>query len=344
MFNLRQNHLLQAIIVIAIILLVLLLKAVIVVFFIAFLVTTFLHPLVGWLRRKHVPVGFAVFLPILSLALIVAAVVYFAAPQIARESGQFVDKMPEFVRQIEKHGLDLHINIHDLQSTLQDHFGTIGDALIGATKAAVEVVVGVVSIIVICLYWLGSYERVQQTLLSYVPKKSRARASDIWARVEKKLVSWVFAQVLLGLVVGLLTWIGAMILGLPFAGILGVIAGFLEVIPTLGPIAAAIPGVLLGFTISLSTVVGALIMYIAIQQIENHLLAPWLLGRTVRLSPIIIILSLLVGATLYGILGALLAVPVALVISAFVDSYRAGQPSLKPSSSSPNNLKFSQKS
>lgn len=329
MFDLRKNHILQAIVVIIVIWLIVTLKAVLIVFFIAFLVATVLHPVVSWLKKHHFPTGLAVLLPIVGLLVLAALVVYLIAPQISQEATSFGNKIPGYVHDLKQNGINLHIDTKSVRGVLQNHFGTISSAVISATKTAVEIIVGVISIIVISLYWLGSYERVRGTLISYFPQKAQARAADIWARVEKKLVSWVAAQVLLSIAVGLLVWVGALIIGLPFAGILGLISGLLEIIPTLGPIASAIPGILLALTISWQTAVAALIMYLIVHQLENHLLAPWLLGRTVRLSPIVVIFALLTGAVLYGILGALLAVPVALVISAFVDSYRDDKPKLK---------------
>lgn len=329
MLGIKNNQFVQAIAVVLLLVLAFLLKAVLVTFFVAFLITTFLYPLVRWLRARHVPNGLAVLLPILGLIIVVAGLVYFVSPQIAQESRQFSNNVPTYLNQLKQHGIDIPVDTNSVKTFVQDHFGAISDVVLAATKTVTEAVIGIVSIIVVTIYWLGSYEKIQKTLLSYVPARSRQRLSDIWARIEKKLASWIIAQVLLGIVVGLMVWIGALIIGLPFAGILGLISGVLEIIPTLGPIAAAIPGVLLGLSISWETALAALILYIAIQQIENHLLAPVLLGRTVHLSPIIVIFSLLVGATLDGIMGALLAVPVALVVSAFVDSYRDGGPKLK---------------
>lgn len=332
MFDLRKNHILQAIVFVIFIWLVVTLKAVLAAFFIAFLFTTVLHPVVSWLKRRHFPTALAVLLPIVGVIVLLVLVGYFIVPQVTSETQRFSDQVPGYIKDLKHNGLNLHINVKSVTSQLQQHFGTISGLVISATKTALEIIVGAISIIVVTLYWLGSYDRVQQTLLSYVPARSRERAADIWARIEKKLVSWLVAQALLGIVIGVLVWIGALIIGLPFAGALGVIAGLLEVIPTLGPIASAIPGVLLALTISWKTAVAALVMYLIVHQLENHIFSPWLLGRTVRLSPIIVIFALLVGATLYGILGALLAVPVALVISAFVDSYRDGAPKLVPTS------------
>ncbi|MGH7195332.1 MAG: AI-2E family transporter [Candidatus Saccharimonadales bacterium] len=331
MFNLRKNHILQAIVVLILLWLVVTLKLVLVVFFVAFLITVALHPVVKWLRERHIPAGLAVLLPPISLLILIALIAYFVAPNLLKESSTFATQIPDYIARFKRqHGLNFHLNINSLRQTLQGHYGSLGSAIFKVSKNVVELLVGLATIVVVTLYWLASYDRSRATLISYFPKKYRPRASDIWNRIEKKLVSWVKAQILLSLAVGVIVWIGALLIGLPFAGVLGLISGLLEIIPTLGPIAAAIPGVLLALTVSVKTALVTLILYVVVQQIENHLLAPVLLGRTVKLHPIIIIFSLLVGAELYGILGALLAVPVALTISAAVDSFREGEPKLSP--------------
>lgn len=323
MFNLRKNHILQAIVVIIAIWLVVTLKLILVVFFIAFLITVALNPAVKWLHQRKVPIGLAAAMPIVGLIILLALAAYFVLPNLVQESSKFATHIPDYIAQFKhQHNLNFHLDLNSLRQTLQGHYGSLSSTILTVTSNVVKLLVGVITIVVVTLYWLGSYDRSRATLISYFPKQYQARASDIWTRVEKKLVSWVKAQILLSVVVGVLVWIGALVIGLPFAGVLGLISGLLEIIPTLGPIAAAIPGVLLALTVSYKTTLVTLLLYVVVQQIENHLLAPILLGRTVRLHPIIIIFSLLVGAELYGILGALLAVPAALTISAAVDSFR----------------------
>lgn len=322
-FDFKRNHILQALLAAAIVWLAIKLSAILLVFFIAFLITVVLHPLVNWLHERHIPIWLSVLLPLLGLLILIALVGYFVVPNLVSESRQFATHLPDYISSLRaQFGFNFHLNTNSLRQTLQSHYGSLSSALITVTTKVVTLVVGVITVIVVTLYWLGSYDRIRATLITYFPKNTQKRADDIWTRVEKKLVSWFQAQLLLSVAVGVLVWIGALIVGLPFAGVLGLISGVLEIIPTLGPIAAAMPGILLGFTISPKTAVASLVMYIVVQQLENHLLAPFLLGRTVRLHPVIIILSLLIGAELYGIIGALLAVPVALVISSFVDSFR----------------------
>jgi predicted PurR-regulated permease PerM len=125
---------------------------------------------------------------------------------------------------------------------------------------------------------------------------------------------------LLGIVVGVLVYLGLMILGVQNALILAVIAGFLEIIPVFGPILSAIPAILFGFTGGGITM-GLLVLglFVIVQQFENHLIYPLVVRKVVGVSPIIVILALIIGAKLAGFLGVLLSVPITSVFMELVD-------------------------
>lgn len=324
MFNFKQNRILQALLALLAVWLLVRLREVVIIFFIAFLVTTVLHPLVEWLRRRRVPVGIAIASPLLLVVVMLGLLGYIVVPTLFTQGANFVGSLPSYLNTLHvpgSHG-NYHFDLASLEGALKNHYDTLTQALLSFTTTFVTLLVGVVTVIVVSIYWTGSYDGVKATLLTYLPRRWRARAADVWTRMERKLRLWFAAQLLLSVAVGLLVWIGAHLLGLPFPGILGIISGLFEVIPTLGPIAAALPGILLGLSQSLGKGIAALILYIVVQQLENHILAPMLLGRTVKLHPMVIIFSLLAGSILVGIIGALLAVPAALAVSAAVDSYR----------------------
>jgi len=151
-----------------------------------------------------------------------------------------------------------------------------------------------------------------------VPEAWRA---DTWATlgiVRRVFGSWIRGQLILGLVVGVGTFIGLMVLGTfvdpvfsRYAVLLAVIAGVLELLPVIGPIIAAVPAVLLGATAGVPGIVAALLLYFAIQQIENTLLVPKIQGDATDLHPAVVIFSLILGGAIAGLLGAILALPIA---------------------------------
>ena len=140
------------------------------------------------------------------------------------------------------------------------------------------------------------------------------RVRNLTVQIEEKLGGWFRGQLFLSLVIGVLSFIGLSILGISYALPLAVIAGVMEVIPVIGPIISAIPPILIALTISPILGLGVAIMYFVIQQLENHLLVPQVMKRAVGLNPLVVILTIAVGSRLLGFAGALLAVPIAVVI------------------------------
>lgn len=208
----------------------------------------------------------------------------------------------------------------DFESIVRNFVGGTNHPFATLTKTVAGFVVAVVTTIVISIYWLIDYEKVKQYILSKFHDKKRANMS--YRNIEQHFGSWVRGQLIISLVIGTLSYIAYALIGLPAAIALAVIAGLLEIIPTLGPILAAVPAVLIGFTVSPQTALIVLIANLAIQQLENHVIAPKVLQHTVHLHPIAIIVVLYIGSQLGGLLGVLLAVPITLLIISIKEGYR----------------------
>lgn len=324
MFDIKHNRVLQGLILVIMAYLVYVLRDVIIVVFLAFLFTAVLRPVTTWLERHKVPTFFAVLLPLLAVLALLVGIGYFIIPTFVDQAKQFADKLPNYYHSLTHSSLfrSNHIDINSVANSLKGHVNSLTNAAVSVGSTVAKIGTGVLSIIVMALYWTGNYERIKESLVSFFPAKRRQRVNDIWRRVEVKFAHWALAQLLLSVVIGLSTWIGTTLIGVPFSGSLGIIAGLLEFIPTLGAIVAAIPGILLALSVNVQTAIITLLLYLFIHQVENHFVVPFLFGKTVRLHPIVIITSLLTGAVLLGILGVLIAVPAALFISAIVESYR----------------------
>jgi predicted PurR-regulated permease PerM len=144
------------------------------------------------------------------------------------------------------------------------------------------------------------------------------RVKSLIVQIEEKLGSWLRGQLFLSLIIGILSYIGLLVLGIPYALPLAVVAGVLEVIPVIGPIISSIPSVLIALTISPILGLAVAAMYFVIQQLENHLIVPQVMKRAVGLNPLIVILAIAIGSSLLGFAGALLAVPIAVVLQTVV--------------------------
>lgn len=160
-------------------------------------------------------------------------------------------------------------------------------------------------------YWLTSRERTLALLLLLSPKVQRPRVHAIWNDIEFRLGAYVRGQVFLMGIIGLASYLGLLALGVPFAPALALIAGITEAIPLVGPLIGAVPAVIVGFTVSPVTGVLVAVLYMLIQALENNVLVPKIMSSNVGLNPLVIIIAIVAGSTLNGVIGALLAIPLA---------------------------------
>lgn len=164
---------------------------------------------------------------------------------------------------------------------------------------------------IMSFYWLTTRQPLLNLLLRLSPLHYRERTNVIWNDIEQTLGAYVRAQIVMVLTIGLASYIGLLLIGVPYALPLAVVAGLTEAIPIVGPVIGAVPAILIAFAIN--PVKGLLVAgwYIVIQQLEANILVPKLMEKEIGLNPLLVIVAIIAGATLNGIVGALLAIPVA---------------------------------
>ena len=208
---------------------------------------------------------------------------------------------------------DLIRSIQDVSSNVSNGFVKIISAIFGG-------LLSFVLIVVLSFYLLVQEDGVANFLRLITPIKHEKYVIDLWKRSQRKIGQWMQGQVLLGVIIAVLLYLGLTILGIKNALLLAVFAGFMEIIPVFGPILSAIPAILMafvggGFTSAILTMGLCTI----VQQFENHLIYPLVVKKVVGVSPIIVILALIIGAKLAGFLGIILSVPMVSALMEFVD-------------------------
>ena len=186
--------------------------------------------------------------------------------------------------------------------------------VIRVTVGAFSGILAVFSLMVFTAYLLLDLDNLREAFLFFLPAKPRKEIAEVLKEIEYKLGGWLRGQFILMCIVGGATYVGLLLLGIKYAAPLALIAGLLEVAPMLGPIISAVPGIIVGFSISPVTGLGVLALYLAIQQLENNIIVPKVMQKTVGFSPLITLLALLIGGKLFGVVGALLSVPLTLII------------------------------
>jgi predicted PurR-regulated permease PerM len=304
-----------------------LIRDIIAIFFIALIITAAIEPSIEWLTRKKIPRSFSVLIIFLVLFLILGLVVSFLIPPLVSQFKSFTQNLPTHLDKFTQTfgGVEMYFNSYGIEfssraflANLGDNLSQSGGQIFSTTVGFFTGIITMIAILSMTFYLSVKEEGMDKLLSSVTPAEHRAYVVSLAERIKEKIGKWLQGQLLLMLIIFVLDLIALYFLGIPYALILAIFAGILEIIPYLGPIISAIPGVLLGFLISPLTGFLALAAYVVVQQFENHVIVPQVMKKTIGLNPVVVILALLVGAKLGGILGAILAVPLAAAISVFV--------------------------
>jgi predicted PurR-regulated permease PerM len=225
---------------------------------------------------------------------------------------EMFDRVQEFL--ISKGLLRQHFT---MQEAVQHAPGGSGDAVATVAGAVANVaggIFGIVTILILTFYILIESSNLRQSALRLFPRSRRPRVDAAAREVTEKVSAWLAGQLLLAFIIGATSAVGLWALGVPFFYVLALLSAVGELIPIVGPIISAIPALAVAATVSPKTVLFVLIFFVLQQQLENHILVPKIMSRQVGVSAVTVIASLLIGGSLAGIVGAILAVPTAAIL------------------------------
>jgi predicted PurR-regulated permease PerM len=277
-------------------------------------------PAVVWLTEKRLPRWAAVLVVVLTVLLFIAAFVAAAVGPISREIHLLQVKVPEWKSQAESgRGWLGHLakEFH-LQSQLRSgsitkkiNPQTVAGGVVGAGKIVISAVSAVVIVIVLTLYFLVALPSVRLLYLRLVPQSRRTRVAALSDEVLSRVGGFVLGNLLTSFVAGFGTWVWLTIFGVPYPLLLGLLVAIFDLIPMVGSTIAGVIVSLVALTVSLPLAVATLAFYIGYRLFEDYLLTPRVMRHTVRISPGITIVAVLVGGVLLGLLGAVIAIPIA---------------------------------
>jgi predicted PurR-regulated permease PerM len=279
--------------------------------FIAFILMTALRPVVESLAVYKIPRPLTV---IVLYGLILSFFGYLIAsiaPSLANQLNRLLQELPSYAERILP---TLNINVQELTTQVAPITQNILQVGVGIFNN----VVNLVTILVFTLYMILARNNLKELLKTLMRDDQAEKAHEILVDVETKLGAWARGQLTLMLIIGVFVYIGLTILGIEYALPLAVFAGLLEFIPMVGPFVGAVPAVLIALTDSPVLALSVAALYFVIQQFENHLIVPFIMRKSVGLSPIITIVAFMIGARFEGVIGAVLAIPAILVIQVVI--------------------------
>ncbi len=335
---------------------------VLIVGLVGYLLAYLLNPLVVLLQRWRCPRGLAVVIVmLLLLGLLLLGSLLIA--QVVMQLGEFVQRVPEAVEEAGSSIGGFTAWIGSISTSFQ-HFmaGPLGvesadelSALVrdqaagmlantassfaqllrnivsGGTGVLIEGATSIISgtaqfvlILLASAYFLADYTRISANFYRIVPVRWRPVYSDLAVKADQTVGGYLRGQLLISGILGGVLWLGLAILGVPLALAIGFLAGIFNIVPYLGPIIGAIPAILLGLTISPLTALLVVILFVLANQLEGNLLSPLVLSKNVNVHPLTVLLAIMAGLSLFGLVGALLAVPAVALAKLVFEDYVLG--------------------
>ncbi len=277
--------------------------------YVSFILMVALNPLVSRLEKIKIPRGLAIILCYLGFLSALSLIIGSFLPVLVEQTRRLLEKTLPLLQ-----SLDGQLNT----SAFNNQMALLPERSLKLLAGLFSNFFGLFVLLVITFYLLLERKKLSRYLLIIFGRENGQKVEKLIEKIEAQLGGWVRGQTLLCLIVGLMSYVGLWFLGVEFALPLALLAGILEVLPNIGPTLAAVPAVLIGFLISPVSALAVAALYILIQQIENYLIVPGVMRRAVHLSPLIIILSLMIGGKIGGLAGLVLAVPTVLILRVIV--------------------------
>jgi predicted PurR-regulated permease PerM len=305
------------------------------ILFIAIVMGTVIRPVVTWLYQRGLPRIAGVILVYLILLALIISFVLLLFPLIVEQGTTIAAAVPGYYQSLR----DWMVNypnllivrlseflpatlpsLQPIQQTSQQMLASAGQAL-GYVALGAKAIFLAIVILLLTFHWTLDGPRIIQSLLPLVSKDKREGISELISAMETKISSYLAGQGVLCLVIGIMALVAYLLIGLPNALVLALLAGVLEAVPMIGPVLGAIPAAVIALSIGPSKLIWVIVATIVIQQIENSLLVPRVMRKAVGINPFVSLLALFAFSSLFGIVGALMAIPIAAIVQLLLDRF-----------------------
>jgi predicted PurR-regulated permease PerM len=305
--------------------------------FITIVIGTVIRPAVAWLHQRGVPRIAGVILVYLLLLILLIGFLLLLFPLIVEQGTTIAATVPDYYQNLREWMVNypnqLIVRLSEFlpatlpslksrtaQPTGQEMMASAGQVL-GYVKMVAGGIFRAIVILVLAFYWTLDGPRIIKSFLLLVPQDRRESISELIAAMETRVGFYMAGQAILCLVIGIMALLAYLLIGLPNALVLALMAGVLEAIPMIGPLLGAVPAALVALSVAPDKLVWVIVATVIIQQLENSLLVPRVMSKAVGVNPFVTLLSLFAFSTLFGIAGALMAIPIAAIIQLVLNHF-----------------------
>ncbi|HZS21953.1 MAG TPA: AI-2E family transporter [Pseudonocardiaceae bacterium] len=279
-----------------------------------------LEPAVSAMTRRKLPRWAAVTIALVTGLVVVGGFLAAAVPPLARQASQFLTQAPTMLPRAFGHNsvlgqLDERFHLQPrLQQILSGDGSGLVNGLLGAGQVVFSALSSTVIVIVLTVYFLADLPRIRANLYRLVPHSRRPRAILLGDEIFAKVGGYVLGNLLISLIAGILTFIAVLLVGLPYPLLLSIFVALLDLVPVIGSTIAGGVVCLVALSVSLPACAAVTGFFVAYRLVEDYLLVPRIIGRVLRVPALVTVVAVLVGGALLGIVGALVAIPVAAAV------------------------------
>ncbi len=302
-----------------------LIRDIVIVVLLALVLASAMEPMVDYLTKFKIPR----FVSVLGAYIVVIGffglLISLLSPLVVEQAKVLTENLPSYAVELQARypSLTIFFGGTDLATIAQKLVtsNTGSDMIFGRALGLFNGLVALLTVLVISFYLVAADRGMKKFIGDLVPTQYHNTIVGLIEKIQRKMGLWVVGQLILSVFIFVLTYVGLTILGVDYALVLALIAGSLEIVPYIGPFVAAIPAIFFAMIQSPPLVIGVIILYVIIQKTEGYVLVPKVMQKTVGTSPLVVLLSLLIGFKLAGVLGILLAVPLAGAITVIIKEF-----------------------
>lgn len=285
-----------------------------------------LNPLVNILERRKIPRGYTIIVLYLIIALLITLLLNTVIPLVQEQIGSLISNFPRYSQEVQIRfesliGSDLfgkisstsQIDLSKIGQTIADQatllFNGAVTGLGGFIGAVKDIILTIATIPFILFYLLKDGKKLPSFILRFVPVKFRSQSGRVMSEMNEQISSYIRGQIIVSLCIGILLYIGFLIIGIDYSLILAIIAACTTIVPYLGPAIAITPALVIAIVTSPYMLIKLIIVWTVVQLIEGKFISPQIMGKSLKIHPVTIIFVILTAGNLYGVLGIILAVP-----------------------------------
>ena len=293
-------------------------KDIVLILILALVLASAMEPMVDYFNEKRIPRAVSVLTVYILVFASFAFVIYLLIPPAIAQVQLLSERWPEYSIQLQRLFGNSAISVEQMGDFLKQLTSGGKGGLLTGTVSLFNAFFTLITVMVISFYLVAEDRGMKTFISALLPETHRGFAINLIEKIQKKMGLWVIGQIILSVSIFLLTFIGLSLLKVEYALFLALLAGLLEVVPYIGPFLSAVPAVVFAFIQNPTLALVVAVMYLIVQKVEGYVLVPKVMEKTVGTSPLVVLLSLLVGFKLAGIVGLLIAVPLVSAITVVI--------------------------